>query len=221
MPKKMTIQKVYPPGQPFEVEYNPEEFTLNKDNSFAAQEIPGLSKPLLQYVHGNVATLEMELFFDTYDKPGVKKDDVRTLTRQVTDLLNIESETHAPPILELSWGTVLFKCVLNRVSQRFILFMQDGTPVRARLNVSFQEYADPETQALADNKQTADFTKSHTLIPGQTLDSLASTYYQDPTLWRPIAVANSIDDPSRLDGIDRLLIPSLPYRDPESGEVVR
>ena len=46
--------------------FNPEEYTLNKDNNFASQAVPGLSGPLLQFVHGNMRTLEMELFFDTY-----------------------------------------------------------------------------------------------------------------------------------------------------------
>lgn len=48
--------------------FNPEEYTINKDNNFAAQNVPGLSGPILQFVHGNMRTLEMELFFDTYEK---------------------------------------------------------------------------------------------------------------------------------------------------------
>ena len=40
--------------------FNPEEYTLNKDNNFASQAIPGLTGPLLQFVHGNMRTLEME-----------------------------------------------------------------------------------------------------------------------------------------------------------------
>jgi nucleoid-associated protein YgaU len=86
--------------------------------------------------------------------------------------------------------------------------------------VSFQEYVDPDRQAKVDNKQTADFTKSHTVVEGETLDALASVYYGDATLWRPIAIANGVFDPSRLAGGSRLLIPSLPYRDPDTGQTV-
>ena len=220
MPSKLAIQKINPPGAPFLVEYNPEEYTISKDNNFAAQAIPGLSAPLLQYVNGNLRTLEMELLFDTYDTPAAAKVDVRTLTNQVTDLLKIEPDTHAPAILLLSWSSLQFTGVLARATQKFLLFTNDGTPVRARLNVTFQEYVDPDRQAKADNKQTADFTKAHALARGETLDAIAATYYGDATLWRPIAIANGLDDPAQLAGRTRLLIPALPYRDPDTGDVV-
>src|SRR5262245_59257585 len=85
---KMKIQKIYPQADPFEVLYNPEEYTLSKDNNFASQTIPGLSSPLLQFVNGNLRTLEMELFFDTYDTPSLTKVDVRTETNKVVRLLD-------------------------------------------------------------------------------------------------------------------------------------
>ena len=55
------------PARQFPVLFNPEEYTLNQDNNFASQAVPGLSAPLLQFVNGNLQTLEMELFFDTYE----------------------------------------------------------------------------------------------------------------------------------------------------------
>src|ERR1700674_2446035 len=103
-------------GQQIDVQFNPEEYSLNKDNNFASQAIPGLSSPLLQYVHGNVATLDMELLFDTFDTPDSKKVDVRTKTSLITDLLKIESDTHAPPIVTLSWSSLQFTGVLTKAA---------------------------------------------------------------------------------------------------------
>ena len=73
--------------------FNPEEYSLNKDNNYASQAIPGLTSPLLQFVHGNLQTLDMELFFDTFDA----QDDVRTRTSQVFNLLAINSDRQASP----------------------------------------------------------------------------------------------------------------------------
>jgi hypothetical protein len=224
MATKLSIQKVLPNGTPtgpiVSVDFNPEEYSLNKDNNFASQAIPGLSSPLLQYVHGNVATLDMELLFDTWDTPDSKKIDVRTKTSIITDLLKIESETHAPPIVALSWSSLQFTGVLTKAASKFLLFDQSGTPVRARLNVTFQEYVDPERQAKKDNKQTADFTKSHQTTSGEDLWAIAAQHYGDAALWRPIAIANGLDDPSQLPGSVRLIVPSLPFRDPETSQVV-
>jgi hypothetical protein len=66
MPLEKAQITVVHTGEKIEVLFNPEEYTLNKDNNFASQTIPGLSSPLLQFVNGNLRTLEMELFFDTY-----------------------------------------------------------------------------------------------------------------------------------------------------------
>ncbi|MEI2420493.1 hypothetical protein V6O07_09470, partial [Arthrospira platensis SPKY2] len=71
--------------------FNPEEYTINRENNFAQMAIPGLRAPLLQFVAGNMQTLEMELLVDSheahrnYNEAG---QDVRTLTRKITDLMN-------------------------------------------------------------------------------------------------------------------------------------
>ena len=46
------------------IDYTPEEYTLNNENTFAVQNIPGLGSPIVQFVNGAQRTLEVELFFD-------------------------------------------------------------------------------------------------------------------------------------------------------------
>jgi len=53
------------------------------------------------------------------------------------------------------------------------------------------------------------------------LSSIAYQFYENPALWRPIAIANGIDDPRQIAVGQQLLIPRLPFTDPESGEVMR
>jgi LysM repeat protein len=200
----------------FDVLFNPEEYGLNKDNNFASQAVPGLGSPLLQFVHGNLRTLEMELFFDTTDA----RSDVRAHTQKVVDLLKIDPELHAPPVVRIEWGSLQFRGVLARANQKFVKFLEDGRPVRARITVTFNEFVDPEREAREVNRQTADFSKSHVVSRGETLSGIASRYYQDARLWRPIAVANGLDDPRALPPGTRLRIPSLPFFDPLSGEAL-
>ncbi|MBF2007552.1 MAG: LysM peptidoglycan-binding domain-containing protein [Chlorogloeopsis fritschii C42_A2020_084] len=207
-------------GEKFKVQFNPEEYTLNKDNNFASQGIPGLSGPLLQFVHGNMQTLEMELFFDTYDTPNVQKQDVREETNKIVRLMDIDSQLHAPPLLRVSWASLQFDCVLARASQKFIMFLEDGTPVRARLTVTFNRFIEPEREAKEVNRQTADYSKVHVVMQGETLSSIAAKVYENPQIWRPIAIANNIDNPRAIAIGQTLLIPSLPYQNPETGEVM-
>src|SRR5215471_12812534 len=99
--------------------FNPNQYSVNKANSIAEAVIPGLEAPILQYVHGNTRTLDMDLFFDTYEKGTSVRDE----TNKIYDLLNIVSDTHVPPICTIAWGGFEFKGVLDHVSAKFTLFL--------------------------------------------------------------------------------------------------
>jgi hypothetical protein len=200
-----------------EVMFNPEEYSLNRDNNFASQAIPGLSSPLLQFAHGNLRTLDMELLFDTYEQ----LTDVRLETERFIHLMEIDPALHAPPILIVSWASLQFRCVLTKANQKFLLFLNDGRPVRARITASFTEFIDAEHEALEVKRETADYTKQHTVLQGETIANIAFLYYSNPTLWRPIAVLNRLDNPRDLNAGQLLTIPSLPFRDAATGEVIQ
>lgn len=213
-------------GDRIPVMFNPEEYTVNKDINYAQIGVPGLSAPIIQFVHGNMGTLEMELFLDTYEehREGNRVlnhagEDVRQLTRQITNLMVIDSTTHAPPPLIFTWASLSFQCVLARASQRFIMFMPDGTPVRARLQVTFNEFSNVELEAKDIKRETGDFSKHYVVGQGETLSTIAWRTYRNPALWRPIARHNNIDNPRELNIGMRLVLPKVPFRDPETGEI--
>lgn len=204
-------------GESFRVMFNPEEYSLNKDNNYASQAIPGLQSPLLQFVNGNLRTLDMELFFDTFET----KQDVRSQTQKVVGLLDIDSDLHTPPVLRVTWGSLEFRCVLAKVGQKFIKFFPNGQPARAKLNVTFNEYLDAATQVAAANLQTADFSKVYVVKQGDTLSGVAAKFYEDASKWRPIALTNGILDPLSINAGQQLFIPPLPYTDPSTGVVMQ
>ena len=213
-------------GARIRVMFNPEEYTLSRENNFAAIGVPGLSAPIVQFVHGNQQMLEMELFLDTYEKHATggrvlnqAGDDVRKLVSAVTDLMSIDRTTHAPPVLLFTWASLTFTCVLTRATQKFIMFKPDGTPVRARITVTFSQYSNADLEAKEIKRETADYTKIHVVSQGDTLPSIAYSCYGDARLWRPIALRNQIDDPRALTLGASLAVPQLPYRDPDSGKV--
>lgn len=226
MPMEKAIITNTVTGDKIPVMFNPSDYTLNQDVNYAQSVIPGLSGPVLQFVTGNMQTLEMELFLDTYEQHRVGNrilnnahDDVRTLTNQITDLMNIQPSTHAPPVLLFTWASLSFTCVLARTTQRFIMFRPDGAPVRARLQVVFNEFRNVDLEAKEVKRETSDFSKIHTVGQGETLSGIAGAAYGDPTVWRVIGLANAIDRPRALIPGQQLLVPKLPYRDPDSGTV--
>jgi nucleoid-associated protein YgaU len=197
------------------VQFNPEEYTLAKDVNWAQIAVPGLSSPLLQFVNGNLQTLEMELLLDTYEAGG----DVRELSGALTDLMRVNPTTHAPPVLLFTWASLSFTCVLARASQRFLMFLPDGTPVRVRLQVTFNEFRNAELETREVKRETADYTSREVVRGGDTLSAVAARAYGDPAAWRAVALRNGIDDPWDLPPGTELALPPLPYRDPETGEL--
>jgi nucleoid-associated protein YgaU len=109
--------------------------------------------------------------------------------------------------------------VLVTANQRFTMFREDGCPLRATVQVTFNEYTNPDAQARFQKNQTADYTKLHTVVQGESLAGIAQAAYGDPTLWRPIALRNGLDDPRRLTPGQTLFVPRLPYREPGGDRV--
>ena len=93
------------PPEDVEVQYNPSEFSLDKQAQYGEVGVPGLDSPLQQFVRGQAETLTMDLFFDTTDHGmGAGATSVTTETDKIYQLIKIEPRRHAPPILTFIWA---------------------------------------------------------------------------------------------------------------------
>jgi len=201
-------------GRELRVHFNPTEYAVEHGASYQETPVPGLSNPILQFVNGAAEVLTMELLFDTYTDGGGR--DVSEDTRQFIDLLAIDADTHAPPRVEFKWGVFAFRAVVEKISQRFTMFLGDGTPVRATLSVTFKQYRTISEQLEDPRRNSADKTKQRVLgkVEGfrptaATLWQLAAEEYGEARFWRQIARANRVEDPRTLQPGDVLRVPPL------------
>lgn len=188
-------------GDRVPVMFNPEEYALEQGNEIAEIGVPGLATSPVQYVRGRARMLRMELFYDTYEDGT----DVRAYTRRVVGLLDPDPRTHTPPVLMFLMGGFSFECVLVEANQHVTMFLADGTPVRARLTVRFQEYVRLEVETRSGF--FAGPPTLHQVTQRDTLPDLAASYLGDARRWREIAEANRIDDPLRLTLGAALVVP--------------
>jgi nucleoid-associated protein YgaU len=189
--------------------FNPSEITIEQtinwnDNPTSQRDVVNS-----QHTNANPATLSVELFFDTYEA----KSDVRDYTRKVAELARIETHgnMHRPPVCQLSWGAfgVFFQGTLQSITEKFTLFLPNGTPVRATLQCSFKQWRSDSEEVRRLGLQSVDVEKRHTVRRGDSLSSIAALEYHDPKNWRPIADANSIPNPRELQPGTVLRIPRL------------
>jgi hypothetical protein len=218
MPDKAIIKVVNgtKKDQKINVLFYPNEYSMDKSNTYASTTVTGLSQPIIQFISGAASTLSMELFFDTSVKADGASDytDVRDYTSTVANLINVDSELHAPPVCEFIWGpqgsgTQSFKGVMEKVTQKFTMFSSSGKPIRARLTVSFKSVKSITDQFAEIPRNSSDRTKQKMLKQGEHLWMLAEEEYQDPGMWREIANSNNIDNPRILQHGKPVAVPRL------------
>ncbi len=112
------------------VKFDPRSFKINRRNTFAETQMPGLGHNLLQFTNREITLISVCLCFDSSD--GVA--DVREKTREVVELMEIDDTTHAPPVLTLKWGEISYDCVLESIVEKYIAFFPDGRPAKASIH---------------------------------------------------------------------------------------
>jgi hypothetical protein len=186
--------------------FNPTEYQLQKANNFAEIGIPGLESPPIQFVRGSAEKLTAELLVDTSDT----LEDVRErYVNKLRDLMNINIELHAPPIVRFVWDRQVFVGVLESLNITYVLFTPEGVPLRAKLSTALKEFRPAAIQVKERPTASPDFDKTWVVRRGDTLSGIAGAVYRDSSKWRDIATNNGIVDPRRLSPGRVLALPRL------------
>jgi Contractile injection system tube protein len=224
---KAQIYRLNPDGTPnglsLTVQFNPTEFTLTKAAQLAEIPIPGLDSPIIQFVRGQSETMSFDLFFDgTESGTGSDAKSVTAQTDPFYDLVKIDGDQHAPPIVMFAWGGDAFpghrrpdsqqrhgfKGVVESVRQRYTYFSSLGLPLRAIVSMTLREYKTLDQQVAELNLRSPDHTKAYITHAGETITRVAERTGGDPRDWRAIADANGIEDPLALMPGVQLTVPA-------------
>jgi len=196
--------------------FRPKELTFSKQNTWSTSPVKGKNVGKVEFGGGGNARLQVELLFDT-SKQG---SDVRVETMKLWGMMLIDEKNpktrdpktgkSRPPTVQFEWGNLSsFIGVIESISQKFVLFKPNGTPVRAILNVSFQQFGDDQYTCQNPTSGGSAGYKVRVVREGETLDLLAFEEYGDPARWRLLAEANGLDDPLRLRPGQALAVPPL------------
>jgi nucleoid-associated protein YgaU len=185
--------------------FNPAEYTLRKRNTFASQPQPLASVPCVQYAGGWPAEMTVELLFDvTLSSPP--QASIIPDTDRLFHAMEPASSGE-PPVVVFKWGaTESFPARMADLDMQYVLFREDGEPVRAWARMTLVQAApspqrfNPGALQAGQNPTTrADGGGTSWLVRlGDSLPSIAYARYGDQTAWRRIAQANGIDNPFRL-----------------------
>lgn len=202
-------------NEEFVFQYNPNEVEITKKVSYASAMEGGYDVPQRQFSGGMRSMSFKEVVFDTAE---TRESVWVKYIQKFEKLVHLDEELHRPPHVMLVWGKFLengqggggssqvmdsFRCDVTELKVKYTMFLEDGTPVRARMTLTLE---DAENKA---EKKSPDYAKVYVVRRGDTLQHIAFREYDDPGEWRRIARTNGIDDPLRVKPGTRLLIPPI------------
>lgn len=197
-------------GQRITFQFNPKEYTIKKTAKWERKTGKGYQKASMpEFMGAEPASFELELFLDRSDSAsGSVAPDVENLFKCLVPTARTRgTKRPSPPWVIFGWGSkVSIVAIVKSVSAKYTLFRPDGSPLRAVCTVSLEEMP---AEAPRQNPTSGGLAaqRTHQLVAGDTLASVAYAEYGDPRYWRAIAEANAIDDPGRIPPGTTLRVP--------------
>ena len=188
--------------------FNPTEYHISQSVHTNPSNSPGKPGGIVEYLGTSQMAVSMQLFFDDF---ASRKGDV---TPKITKLLKWQMPQDdggtPPPLVKFSWGNpqlTNFQGTITRLEINYTVFAKDGTPLQAKVDLTI-EGDSPIDMGKNPTSHASDMRRVHTVIEGETIQSVAYAELGEPNYWRAIADANGIDDPLRVRPGRTLLIPS-------------
>jgi len=193
--------------------FNPYEYTVAKTNTYEEKAKNQADVPHVEFKKAGAQTLKLELFFDSYETG----EDVSKTTNKLWKLMESKTRQEGnttkkvpPPEVAFEWGVFRFEAVITNMTQKFTLFKMDGTPVRAKVDVTFTQYKDVnDYPAQNPTSGGGDIERVWRVVAGDRLDAIAYEVYLETSKWRIIAERNKIRDPLALQPGQTLIIPNI------------
>jgi hypothetical protein len=182
--------------------FNPFEYSVSKSNTFVEDPRNNANGPQANFQQSGPQTLKLNLTFDTYEAGS----DVSQITNKLWKLMmprtnQISNSTNKvpPPMVAFEWGVFRFVAYITNMTQKFSLFLYDGTPVRAKVDITFTQYVDlNDYPSQNPTSGGGPIERVRTMIAGDRLDIIAYEVYGSAAKWRRIAEYNHIKNPLNL-----------------------
>ncbi|MBI1878919.1 MAG: peptidoglycan-binding protein [Chloroflexi bacterium] len=200
--QKARIIREDDPSKEVVCHFNPEEFSITRKIKWQDSPSQGNNAPQKVFAGGEADDLTIDLWFDTTDTADKDVRDTYAALIEMAEIdqnkKNAKTGKGEPPKCKFIWGNFLsFTAVIQKITQKFVMFRADGTPVRAKVTVTFEQLSEEKPKRQNPTSQS-ESRKIWVVHEGQTLDWIAYQEYGDPACWRYIAETNNLMDPKEL-----------------------
>jgi nucleoid-associated protein YgaU len=192
-------------------QFNPKEVTISKSAQWAKKPAKGAKKAgPPEYNGADPCKLTVEMFFDATLKSDLSVVD--SVEKLFSCCVPVDKTRTAnkpmPPLVVFKWGGITsFPAYVTQVNAKYTRFASNGVPIRAVCTVNLEEMP---SEAGKQNPTSGVLAveRVHTMVTGDNLALVAYQEYDDPAMWRPLAVYNGVDDPMRIVPGTQILLPT-------------
>ena len=139
-------------GGTIEFMFNPTELNFSQRINLTRGEgaRTGRGLPKISYAYPEPCTLSIsDILLDTYEQGGGKS--VLPYLQQFEKALNFaesgDNKEKRPPTYVFAWGSHQYiRCFITSLNYKLTMFLPDGTPVRAKLDLTLQEIDESTSQ---------------------------------------------------------------------------
>jgi len=193
----------------YTLQINPEKYAHKHSTALTKSRTTDTAGVTTKFNVHEPQNVSFEFYFDaTGVVPGMTSlpDAIKTFTDLV---YTYNGDIHSPNYLRLLWGALNFECRITSLNIDYLLFNPNGIPLRAKLNVTFNEYLSPQKIALLAKKQSPDLTHARVAVAGDTLPLMCFRVYQDSKHYLDVARINNLSDFRNLKPGQQIFFPQL------------
>lgn len=206
----------------FTVMYNPTTYSQNYKSVWVRQAPTGGTAETQTFTGIKSDSVSFEFLFDGTGVSGVggtavelnpDMGEIGYVQEQIDAFMdithNMNSDTHEPNFLVLSWGEFIFQGVMENATINHKLFHSSGVPLRSTINATFIESVTRSQQAAQARRSSPDLTHYRIVKNGENLPLIAKKIYGDPSLYLELARVNGINNIRKLKAGQKLVLPPI------------
>ena len=120
-----------------------------------------------------------------------------------------QGKEHEPQVVTVIWGTFNFQGRLSSLKLNYTLFKPDGSPLRAKVQLSFTGYIPVDKQNKKAQNSSPDLTHIIEIKAGDTLPLLCHQIYKDSSYHIEVARHNNLTSFREIKPGTRIYFPPL------------
>jgi len=197
------------------VMFNPDTITIHHENQYQKKQGINTIGRQARYLYSLPQIARFKLIID-----GTGAGELALITKsvgeQVSEFLDncyhMDGDLHEPRFLKLQWGEGElqdFDCRLRTVDIKYTLFNDNGSPLRAELDISFVQDMETQKRVALEGKSSPDLSHSRVVKAGDTLPLMCKAIYGSSKYYMRVAQYNRLDNFRQLTTGQTLIFPPL------------